>query len=59
MAESAHVDKLNAQSRVTVLGVGNILLSDEGVGVRVVELLSQRYSFPDHVRILDGGVLNY
>ncbi len=57
MAESAQADKLNAQPRVTVLGVGNILLSDEGVGVRVVELLSQRYAFPDHVRILDGGVL--
>lgn len=43
--------------RITVLGVGNILLSDEGVGVRVVERLAQAYDFPDHVQIVDGGVL--
>jgi hydrogenase maturation protease len=42
---------------VTILGVGNILLGDEGVGVRVVEHLDQRYHFPDNVQILDGGVL--
>ncbi len=44
-------------SRITVLGVGNILLKDEGVGVRVVERLSERYDFPDNVRVVDGGVL--
>lgn len=43
--------------QITVLGVGNILLSDEGVGVRVVERLSEQYAFPDHVQVLDGGVL--
>ena len=46
-----------ALAQVTVLGVGNILLKDEGVGVRVVEYLDQRYEFPDCVRIVDGGVL--
>ena len=40
-----------------VLGVGNILLSDEGFGVRVVEALQDRYDFPDHVSVIDGGVL--
>jgi len=43
--------------RITILGVGNILLSDEGVGVRVVEFLNAHYSFPDHVHLVDGGVL--
>jgi hydrogenase maturation protease len=43
--------------QITVLGVGNILLSDEGIGVRVVERLSQQYAFPDNVQVLDGGVL--
>jgi hydrogenase maturation protease len=43
--------------QITVLGVGNILLSDEGIGVRVVERLSRQYAFPDNVQILDGGVL--
>jgi hydrogenase maturation protease len=42
-------------SPVLVLGAGNILLSDEGVGVRVVETLQQRHGIPDNVEILDGG----
>jgi hydrogenase maturation protease len=43
--------------QVTILGVGNILLSDEGVGVRVVEYLDQRYDFERNVQVVDGGVL--
>ncbi len=42
---------------ITVLGVGNILLQDEGFGVRVVEKLIERYRFPDDVQVLDGGTL--
>jgi hydrogenase maturation protease len=37
-----------------VLGLGNILLSDEGVGVRVVEAMGQA-ALPPDVEILDGG----
>ncbi len=43
------------QQRIVILGVGNILLHDEGFGVRVVEELDKRYSFPPHVRVVDGG----
>ncbi len=39
-----------------VLGLGNILLQDEGVGVRVVERLQQRFLLPEGVIALDGGV---
>ena len=42
---------------VMILGVGNILLSDEGFGIRVVEALEKRYAFPDNVSVIDGGVL--
>lgn len=38
-----------------LLGVGNLLLSDEGVGVRTIEALEQRFSFPDGVVLQDGG----
>jgi len=38
-----------------ILGVGNILLGDEGIGIRVVEELENRYIFPDEVMVLDGG----
>lgn len=42
-------------ARVLVLGAGNILLSDEGIGVRVVEALQERYRVPEEVEVLDGG----
>lgn len=42
---------------ITVLGIGNILLSDEGFGVRAVEELLRRYRFPAGVQVLDGGTL--
>lgn len=43
--------------KALVLGVGNILLSDDGVGVHVIRLLRERYRFPQEVEILDGGTL--
>jgi hydrogenase maturation protease len=43
--------------RILVLGLGNILLKDEGVGVRVVERLQALYDFPRWVQVLDGGTL--
>lgn len=41
--------------RIIVLGVGNILLSDEGVGVRAVEFLKREYQLPPEVEVIDGG----
>ena len=40
-----------------ILGIGCILFSDEGFGVRVVEKLQRLYEFPDNVLLVDGGVL--
>lgn len=39
---------------ITVIGVGNVLFSDEGVGVRAVECLSEE-EMPSSVRLVDGG----
>lgn len=41
--------------RVVVLGVGNVLMSDEGVGVHAVEALANQYAIPDEVEVIDGG----
>ncbi len=41
--------------QITILGVGNILLRDEGIGVRVIEELKKSYVFPDNVCLVDGG----
>jgi hydrogenase maturation protease len=41
--------------RAVVLGVGNILLSDEGIGVHAVNALAARYTVPPEVEVIDGG----
>ncbi len=41
--------------KVLVLGVGNILLTDEGIGVHAVNALLRDYQFPDGVEVIDGG----
>jgi hydrogenase maturation protease len=40
---------------VLVLGIGNVLMMDDSVGVRAIEELQRRYHFPDGVELLDGG----
>jgi len=40
--------------RVLILGLGNILLKDEGIGVHVVEEL-QKQNLPGNVEVIDGG----
>lgn len=42
---------------VLVLGIGNLVMSDDGVGVLVAQRLQQRYRFADNVEIMDGGTL--
>ncbi len=42
------------RERVVVLGIGNVLLSDEGVGVRVVRELEHE-RLPECVELVDGG----
>ena len=42
---------------VTILGVGNVILRDEGFGVRVAEYLDAHYDFPENVQVVDGGTL--
>ena len=44
-------------AEVMVLGIGCILYSDEGFGVRVVEKMEKQYEFSDNVLLVDGGVL--
>ncbi|OGD12970.1 MAG: hypothetical protein A2W20_03980 [Candidatus Aminicenantes bacterium RBG_16_66_30] len=44
--------------RTVVLGLGNILLGDEGVGVHVVEELQRSGGLPD-VELVDGGTAGF
>lgn len=42
------------KEKTIVLGVGNILLQDEGIGVYVVQEM-EKLKLPDHVTLVDGG----
>ena len=47
-------DNNGKNSRVLVLGLGNILLKDEGIGVHVAAEL-QKQGLPANVEVIDGG----
>jgi hydrogenase maturation protease len=42
---------------IMLLGVGNLLFTDEGVGIHVIQALLKEYTFPENVSVEDGGVL--
>jgi hydrogenase maturation protease len=42
-------------SRAVVLGIGNVLLSDEGIGVHAVTALIEQYDLGKDVDVVDGG----
>jgi hydrogenase maturation protease len=46
------------KKNILILGVGNMLLGDEGVGVHVAQRLQDR-PLPRHVEVLDGGTIGY
>ena len=54
---TSSLDNVLYKTEVTILGIGNIILRDEGFGVRVAEYLDKHYEFPDNVQIVDGGTL--
>jgi hydrogenase maturation protease len=45
------------KDRILVLGVGNTLLSDEGIGIRITESLRSQDRLTPNIKIIDGGTL--
>jgi hydrogenase maturation protease len=41
--------------KIIVLGIGNLLLCDDGVGVHAVHKLMNEYELPEFVQLIDGG----
>ncbi|PLX87797.1 MAG: hydrogenase expression/formation protein [Desulfuromonas sp.] len=42
---------------ILVLGLGNLVMTDDALGSLVVRTLAQRFTFPEEVELLDGGTL--
>lgn len=52
-------DPLEQRAAVVVLGLGNTLLGDDGVGVQVIKRLQASRRLPPGIRFLDGGTLSF
>lgn len=61
MADSVPVTNLpqgDAQERtLLILGLGNLLCADDGLGIHAVQSICERYVPPANARVLDGGTL--
>ncbi len=44
----------NSPPRIVVIGVGNLLLKDEGIGIHAVQSL-QEIDLPPDIKLIDGG----
>ncbi|MGM0367303.1 MAG: hydrogenase maturation protease [Actinomycetota bacterium] len=44
--------------KTVILGIGNILLGDEGIGVKVIEEL-EKENLPTHVKPIDGATAGF
>jgi hydrogenase maturation protease len=44
-----------SRAPIRILGIGNILMGDDGLGPYVIQMLMSRFDFPDHVELVDGG----
>lgn len=46
---------MNETRRIGVLGIGNVLMGDDGVGPYTMKMLEARYKFPKQVELQDVG----
>ena len=44
-----------SKTDIAILGLGNIFMQDEGIGVHIANLLNIDYTFTPPVKIIDGG----
>jgi hydrogenase maturation protease len=48
-------DGYNPAIRIGVIGLGNVLMSDDAFGPYIIEVLDSRYTFPKNVSLMDLG----
>jgi len=41
--------------KIGILGIGNLIVGDEGFGIHTIQYLEDNYTFPDNVILKDGG----
>ncbi len=51
------LNDIKKTARILIFGVGNPLYRDDGLGNRIIDILSEKYSFPNSVRLIESGSL--
>lgn len=46
---------VSSKGGIAVIGIGNILMQDEGVGVFIANTILEKYDFKPDIQIIDGG----
>ncbi|HHD83588.1 MAG TPA: hydrogenase expression/formation protein, partial [Campylobacteraceae bacterium] len=47
---------MNIERGFVLLGIGNVLQKDDGIGVYAAEYLLRNYTFSPEISIINGGV---
>lgn len=42
-----------------IIGIGNLLLKDEGFGIHFIDHLRKKYIFDSNIRVIDGSTMGY
>lgn len=50
---------MTGSHKTLILGIGNVLLQDEGAGVHAIRLLSALAAQRDDIELMDGGTLSF
>jgi hydrogenase maturation protease len=59
VAERAEMACASSGVQVLVLGIGNILLRDDGVGIRVLQALERGFPRDERLSFVDGGTIGF
>jgi hydrogenase maturation protease len=50
---------VSGSRQATALGIGNVLLRDDGVGIRVLRSLEREFEGDARIRFVDGGTIGF
>jgi len=48
-----------AYEKVALIGIGNIMFHDEGLGAYLVKYIEENYEIPDTLTVIEGGTLGF
>ena len=46
---------VDTQSKIAVMGIGNLIMQDEGIGIHIIRKLESEYIFQPEIELIDGG----